>query len=186
MIRLIVGLGNPGRKYEKTRHNVGFLFLERLAGVGVWSNEARFQGLLASCRLGAHQVVLLKPQTYMNNSGASVGKVARYYKIAPEEILVVHDELDFDEGVIRVKKGGGHAGHNGLRDIVAHLGSRDFMRLRVGIGRPPVGQAVSDYVLSRPTSEGCARIERAFDEVESLIGSVVDGDIDLVMRELHG
>lgn len=189
MIKLIVGLGNPGQQYEKTRHNVGFFFLDRLLDScgGAWVNEGRFQGLLASCRFAAHKVVLLKPQTYMNKSGESVGKVARYYKVKPEEILVIHDELDFDEGVVRIKQGGGHAGHNGLRDIISHLGSKDFLRLRVGIGRPSSSAVpVANYVLSRPSRAGLLRIEAAYADFEQVIEVVVAGDANKIANLLHG
>ena len=126
MIKLIVGLGNPGRQYERTRHNVGFLFLDLLADdLGcAWGSESKFQGLLAQGKIGRSPVILLKPDTFMNLSGQAVGKVARYYKLQPEEILVVHDELDFNPGIVKLKKDGGHAGHNGLRDIIAHLNSK--------------------------------------------------------------
>ncbi|WP_031434816.1 aminoacyl-tRNA hydrolase [Methylomarinum vadi] len=188
MIKLIVGLGNPGRQYEKTRHNAGFLFLERLvSGLGgAWLEDARFQGLLAEVYIGGRKVLLLKPQTYMNKSGEAVGKIARYYKLDPQEILVVHDELDFDEGVVRIKKGGGHAGHNGLRDIIAHLGSKEFLRLRVGIGRPTVGVPVANYVLSRPAAEEMARIEGSFDKIESVIEKIIAADVTQVANLLHG
>ena len=150
MIKLIVGLGNPGQQYEKTRHNVGFLFLDLLVieSGGAWVNESRFQGLFAEIVVAGSKVMLLKPTTFMNRSGGSVGKVARYYKLLPEEILVVHDELDFAPGVVKLKKNGGHAGHNGLRDIIAHLGSGDFYRLRIGIGRPSASAVIADFVLS--------------------------------------
>lgn len=187
MIRLIVGLGNPGRQYEKTRHNAGFLFLDRLVedSAASWVDESRFRGLVASCHVAGRKVFLLKPQTYMNKSGEAVGKVARYYQIAPEEILVVHDELDFDEGIVKIKKGGGHAGHNGLRDIIAHLGCKDFARLRVGIGRPSNGKAVADYVLSNFSREGWAVVQAAFGDLERVLGSIVAGELDAVRNELH-
>lgn len=188
MIKLIVGLGNPGRQYEKTRHNAGFLFLDRLASSfgGVWLEDARFQGLLAEVYIGGHKVLLLKPQTYMNKSGAAVGRIARYYKLDPQEILVVHDELDFDEGIVRIKKGGGHAGHNGLRDIIVHLGSKDFLRLRVGIGRSVQGVPVANYVLSRASAEEMSRIEAAFGKIEGVIEKIIAADVAEVANLLHG
>ncbi len=187
MIKLIVGLGNPGRQYEKTRHNAGFWFLEGLAnGFSVtWSFESRFEGEVSTILVAAQKVVLLKPQTFMNLSGRSVGKLSRYFKIAVEEILVVHDELDFDPGVIRLKKSGGHAGHNGLRDIVANLGSKDFYRLRIGIGRPPGQQKVADYVLSEPSREDRSKILNSFAPVYSQIEAIVKGDFEEVMTRLH-
>ncbi|HEY8098952.1 MAG TPA: aminoacyl-tRNA hydrolase, partial [Methylobacter sp.] len=165
MIKLIVGLGNPGRQYEKTRHNAGFLFLDRLVFESncTWVSESKFDGLVAEVGMAESKVLLLKPGTFMNRSGQAVGKVARYYKLAPEEILVVHDELDFDVGVVRLKKDGGHAGHNGLRDIISHLGSKEFYRLRIGIGRPSVGKVVADFVLSSPSSTEWGLMLSAFD-----------------------
>ncbi|MFI3186667.1 MAG: aminoacyl-tRNA hydrolase [Methylococcaceae bacterium] len=187
MIKLIVGLGNPGLQYEKTRHNVGFLFLDRLASDANcgWVKEARFDGLLAEIAITGVRLMLLKPDTFMNRSGQSVGKVARYYKLLPEEILVIHDELDFDVGVVRLKKDGGHAGHNGLRDIIAHLGSRDFYRLRIGIGRPPSGVKVADFVLSSASKSERDLILTAADFVAGYAERIVTGDISAVMSKLN-
>ncbi len=153
MIKLIVGLGNPGQQYEKTRHNVGFLFLDQFANElsCLWTRESKFSGLCTSGVIATQKVILLKPETFMNHSGQSVAAMLRYHKLNPDEVLVVHDELDFEVGVTKLKKGGGHAGHNGVRDIIAHLKSNDFFRLRIGIGRPTVGKSVADYVLSCPS-----------------------------------
>ncbi|MDD2724436.1 MAG: aminoacyl-tRNA hydrolase [Methylovulum sp.] len=187
MIKLIVGLGNPGRQYEKTRHNAGFLFLDTLLADyrGSWQLEAKFQGSLAECSIAYHKLLLLKPGTFMNRSGQAVGKVARYYKIPPEEILVVHDELDFDVGVVKLKKGGGHAGHNGLRDIIAHLGGNDFYRLRIGIGRPAAGKVVADYVLSEPSKTDWLLLEGSFELAKPYIGQIVSGQIAAAMNKLN-
>jgi peptidyl-tRNA hydrolase, PTH1 family len=187
MIKLIVGLGNPGRQYEKTRHNAGFLFLDALAEeLGCsWSNESRFQGLFAEGSVANSKVMLLKPDTFMNRSGQSVGKIARYYKLLPDEILVVHDELDFNPGVAKLKKDGGHAGHNGLRDIIAHLGSKEFYRLRIGIGRPAAGKAVVDFVLSSPSKPEWELLVNAFALSRSFIGQMVSGDMAAVMNKLN-
>jgi len=187
MIKLIVGLGNPGRQYEKTRHNAGFLFLDTLATeLGcAWANESRFQGLFAEGSIANGKVMLLKPDTFMNRSGLSVGKVARYYKLLPEEILVVHDELDFNPGVVKLKKDGGHAGHNGLRDIIAHLGAKEFYRLRLGIGRPPAGKVVADFVLSTPSKPEWELLIAAFDYGRSFVGQMVAGDIAAAMNKLN-
>ncbi len=188
MIKLIVGLGNPGQQYEKTRHNVGFLFLDALmieSGVA-WVNESRFQGLFAEIVVAGSNVMLLKPTTFMNRSGGSVGKVARYYKLLPEEILVVHDELDFAPGVVKLKKNGGHAGHNGLRDIIAHLGSGDFYRLRIGIGRPSVGAVVADFVLSAPSKSDLKLLVGVFDYCKGFVNQIVCGDMAAVMNALNG
>jgi PTH1 family peptidyl-tRNA hydrolase len=187
MIKLIVGLGNPGRQYEKTRHNAGFLFLDRLVSElnSAWVNESRFDGQLAEIGVVGNKVLLLKPGTFMNRSGQAVGKVARYYKLAPDEILVIHDELDFEPGIAKLKKDGGHAGHNGLRDIIAHLGTKEFYRLRIGIGRPPVGRVVADYVLSEPSRKDWDLMLSAFDFAESYIGQIVAGDIGMAMNKMN-
>ncbi|MGZ8225083.1 MAG: aminoacyl-tRNA hydrolase [Methylovulum sp.] len=184
MLKLVVGLGNPGRQYEKTRHNVGFLFLDRLAAdVGLcWARQSRFDGFVA---VSNAQILFLKPDTFMNRSGCSVGKLVRYYKILPEEVLVVHDELDFNVGVVKLKKGGGHAGHNGLRDIIANLGSGEFYRLRVGIGRPVSGKSVSDYVLSAPPASEMELLSVAFDLSIGLFDQMVVGDMAAAMNKLN-
>jgi PTH1 family peptidyl-tRNA hydrolase len=187
VIKLIVGLGNPGRQYEKNRHNAGFLLLDRLAGSvhSDWSNESKFHGLIANCSFGGGKVILLKPQTFMNRSGLSVSAVSRYYKIEIEDVLVVHDELDLAVGTVRLKKGGGHAGHNGLRNISASLGGGDFYRIRLGVDRPASRKSVADYVLSDPSKEDLKQMDVVFDDVESKIKAIVSGDIALVMNELN-
>lgn len=187
MIKLIVGLGNPGQQYEKTRHNAGFLFLDSLAAERscAWSKEPGFQGLMAECCIAREKILLLKPQAFMNRSGQSVGKVARYYKLASEEILVVHDELDFGAGVLRLKKDGGHAGHNGLRDIISHLGAKDFYRLRIGIGRPVAGMEVADYVLSAPSKNDWQLMLSAIDYGKGFVDQIITGDISAVMNKLN-
>ena len=129
--------------------------------------------------------MLLKPDTFMNRSGQSVSKIARYYKLLPEEILVVHDELDFNPGIVKLKKDGGHAGHNGLRDIIAHLGSNQFYRLRLGIGRPPAGKVVADFVLSSPSKPEWELLVNAFDSAGRFIGQMVTGDMAAVMNKLN-
>jgi len=187
MIKLIVGLGNPGRQYEKTRHNAGFLFLDTLAAQlsCAWVNESKFQGAIAQGKIANTPIMLLKPATFMNLSGQSVGKIARYYKLQPEEILVVHDELDFDAGTVKLKKDGGHAGHNGLRDIIAHLNSKEFYRLRIGIGRPATGKVVADFVLSPPTKNEFELLLTAFDLSREFIPQMVNGDMTVVMNALN-
>ena len=148
---MFVGLGNPGTQYVRNRHNIGFLVLDSIIeqSAGVFPEyRVKFQGLISEGRVGSQKVVLLKPQTYMNNSGQSVRQVAKFYKIDPENIIVFHDELDIESGLVRIKQGGGNAGHNGLRSVQAHLGSADFWRVRIGIGRPEYNGAVSSYVLS--------------------------------------
>jgi PTH1 family peptidyl-tRNA hydrolase len=179
MLKLIVGLGNPGRQYEETRHNAGFLFVDYLAENNhlTWSTANQFQGEFADLVVDGRKLLLLKPMTYMNRSGSSVAKVMHYYKIHPEEMLVVHDELELSEGAVKMKRDGGHAGHNGLRDIIAHIGTRDFYRLRVGIGRPSVG-SVSDYVLSKPSKQVLDQFREMFLSVLGVSGVLLGGDID--------
>jgi len=185
MIKLIVGLGNPGRQYEKTRHNAGFLFLDYLAGSTLWSNESKFHGLVASCHIGGNKVILLKPQTFMNRSGLSVGAIARYYKVDIGEVLVAHDELDLVAGVVKLKKGGGHAGHNGLRDIIANLGGKEFYRLRFGIGRPSPGKKVADFVLSNSSKQEVCDMDDAYGRVDSVMSLLVKGDVAAAMNDLN-
>jgi PTH1 family peptidyl-tRNA hydrolase len=161
--KLVVGLGNPGAEYAETRHNAGFWFCERLAReLGVsWSKEARFHGFAANARTDG--VWLLMPQTFMNRSGQSVAALARFYRIEPAEILVVHDELDIPPGQLRVKFGGGLGGHNGLKDITAHLGTQDFWRLRIGIGHPGDRNEVVNFVLKPPRREESDLIDESID-----------------------
>lgn len=145
---LLVGLGNPGSKYEKNRHNIGFMAVDAIASAhGIGPFKAKYQGQLAEGRMGDEKVAILKPQTYMNESGQSVGAAAKFYKIPPDHIIVFHDELDLAAAKIRVKKGGGNAGHNGLRSMDAHLGTPDYIRVRLGIGHPGDKDRVHSYVL---------------------------------------
>ncbi len=187
MIKLIVGLGNPGQEYDKTRHNVGFLFLDELIQnfAASWSVQSKFEGLIAEIALEGTKIILLKPTTYMNRSGQSVAKVARYYKFEPEEILVVHDELDFSAGVIKLKKGGGHAGHNGLRDIILQLNFNEFYRLRLGIGRPSRGNMVANFVLSAPSKVELVAITNAIETGVGYIPSMLCGDMAIVMNKIN-
>ncbi len=161
--RLVVGLGNPGAEYSKTRHNAGFWFCERLAaGEHVeLARESRFHGLVGQSRRAGYSILL--PQTYMNHSGQAVGALARFFRIAPAEILVVHDELDIPPGQLRLKFGGGLGGHNGLKDIAAHLGTQDFWRLRIGIGHPGDRAEVINFVLKAPRQDEQADIDAAID-----------------------
>jgi peptidyl-tRNA hydrolase, PTH1 family len=187
MIKLIVGLGNPGQQYEKTRHNAGFLFLDSLVSGRscMWSNKPEFQALVSVFNVANEKILLLKPQSFMNRSGYAVGKVARYYKLAPDEILVVHDELDFDAGVIKLKKDGGHAGHNGLRDIISHLGTKDFYRLRLGVGRPVSGMNVADYVLSVPAKNEWMLLDAAIEQGKVFVDQIILGDVQSVMSKIN-
>jgi PTH1 family peptidyl-tRNA hydrolase len=169
---LVVGLGNPGREYAGHRHNVGWMVVDELARRHGASWKGEFSGQLAQIRLDGHRVGLLKPETFMNESGRSVGAAARFFKLEPDAILVVHDEIDLEPGRLQARSGGGLAGHNGLRSVAAHLGSPDFLRLRVGVGRPGRGdpRRPADYVLSNfvPEDEAEALVARAADAVETL------------------
>ncbi len=170
---LVVGLGNPGREYERTRHNVGWLVLDELARRHGGSWRSKFSGSLAEVRDGDARLALLKPETYMNESGRSVGAAARFFKVAPEQVLVVHDDVDLEPGRLQARGGGGLAGHNGLRSLSQHLGSRDFLRLRIGVGRPGRGdrRSVADWVLSpfAPEDDADAVVARSADAVESIV-----------------
>jgi len=169
---LVVGLGNPGREYAGNRHNVGWMIVDELARRHGGSWKGKFSGQLAEIRLDGHKLALLKPETYMNDSGKSVGAAARFFKLDADAVLVVHDEGDFDLGRLQLRIGGGSAGHNGLRSIAQHLRSPDFMRLRVGVGRPERGdpRPLADYVLSdfAPHDDAEALVARAADAVETL------------------
>jgi peptidyl-tRNA hydrolase, PTH1 family len=170
---LVAGLGNPGREYERTRHNVGWLVLDELARRHGGSWRSKFSGSLTEVRLGDARLALLKPETYMNESGRSVGAAARFFKVELEQLLVVHDDVDLDPGRLQARSGGGLAGHNGLRSLARDLGSQDFLRLRIGVGRPGRGdpRSVSDWVLSGFASEEDveALVSRSADAVESLV-----------------
>ena len=186
-ISLIVGLGNPGNNYAETRHNAGFRFIDdllRRLGAGLKS-ESRFDGEAGKVVIAGRDVWLLMPQTFMNASGQSVTRLANFYKIAPEEILVVHDELDLPPGTVRLKKGGGHGGHNGLRDIIARLGSREFMRLRIGIGHPGSAPQVESYVLKKAPKAEQQQIDAAIDAALAQTDEIVHGNYEQVMNDLH-
>jgi len=186
-IRLIVGLGNPGREYDFTRHNAGFWWVDALAQQHSWSFRAenKFHGLVARGRLEGHELFLLKPQTFMNVSGRAVGALAQFYQIEPGQILVVHDELDLPPGGIKLKFGGGHGGHNGLKDIFSHLGTREFWRLRIGIGHPGERAAVVNYVLNAPRAEENGLIEYAVQRGLQVAPLVFAGKLEAAMLKLH-
>lgn len=186
-IRLIVGLGNPGAEYEQTRHNAGFWLVDQLAR-GELKRETRFQALAAKTRIAGNEVWLLEPQTFMNRSGQSVGALARFYKINPDEVLVVHDELDLPPGAAKIKKGGSSGGHNGLKDITAALGTQDYWRLRLGIGHPRelnLQQPVVDFVLHRPRKEEQSLIDLGIEKSLSVIALLCEGKFEQATMELH-
>lgn len=190
-IRLVAGLGNPGTEYEQTRHNAGFWFVDDLAkqmGVPAFSKATRFQAFAAKGKMAGQDAWLVKPQTFMNLSGRAVGALAHFYRIAPEEILVVHDELDIAPGAVRLKKGGSTGGHRGLNDIVAALGTQDFWRLRLGIGHPRnagLKIAVIDYVLQPPGREDRQRIDEALQRALDVMPLLGEGQFDKAMMTLH-
>ncbi|MET0028706.1 MAG: aminoacyl-tRNA hydrolase [Candidatus Thiodiazotropha sp.] len=186
-IRLIVGLGNPGPDYEATRHNAGFWFLDRLAEQHHESfrTESRHHGLACRLDLHGHEVRLLKPTTFMNRSGQAVSSIANYFRIAPEEILVAHDELDLQPGEVRLKSAGGHAGHNGLRDIMSALGTPGFQRLRLGIDHPNNRAAVVNYVLGRPSKADREAIDNAIDKAIDALPWIIKGEMQRAMNQLH-
>ena len=168
-MKLIVGLGNPGAKYEMTRHNIGFLIVDRVAQkLGIEISKDKFKGKFNKKNYNAEEIVLLKPFTYMNLSGESVLPASKFFKIEPKDILVIHDELDIEFGKIKFKKGGGLAGHNGLKSIAASLSKQEFNRLRVGIGRPITRVSIADYVLQRFSNEEEAELDYLIEK-----GSVV-------------
>lgn len=187
MIRLIVGLGNPGPEYEQTRHNAGFWWVEDAAHElgGRLDVDRAYHGLVARVNRPVGPVWLLQPLTFMNLSGKAVAPLARFFKIAPEEILVVHDELDLPPGQMKLKKGGGNGGHNGLKDIQAQLGSGDFWRLRLGIGHPGVKAEVAAYVLRKPPADERDAIERNIEDSLRLLHDMLDGPMDKVVLKLH-
>jgi PTH1 family peptidyl-tRNA hydrolase len=187
MIRLFVGLGNPGAEYERTRHNAGFWWIDALARALKCElcPERAYHGLVARVTHRGHAVWLLEPMTYMNVSGKSVAALARFFKIAPEQILVAHDELDLAPGQVKLKVGGSAAGHNGLKDIQLQLGTPDFWRLRLGIGHPGVKAEVIDYVLRRPPVEERDAVEAAIDRSLATVGLLLDGEMQRAMMRIH-
>lgn len=186
-IELIVGLGNPGSDYDLTRHNSGFWWVDLIARQHRvnFRAEQKFYGLVAREQQHGKEVLLLKPQTFMNSSGRSVGALARFYKIVPQRILVVHDELDLSPGTAKLKLGGGHGGHNGLKDIIANLGTNDFWRLRIGIGHPGERAAVVDYVLNAPRNEEQALIDDSMHRAAEILPLMVEGKLEAAMLKLH-
>jgi PTH1 family peptidyl-tRNA hydrolase len=186
-LRLVVGLGNPGSEYEDTRHNAGFWFVDRLARArkALFRHESRFHGEVARIEGEEGDYWLLKPATFMNQSGRSVSALARFYKIQPDEILAVHDELDLLPGSIKLKRGGGAAGHNGLKDMAAALGSPDFWRLRVGIGHPGHRDQVVDFVLHRPGRAEQEAIDAALVRAEQVFPMLLRGDTKTALQQLH-
>lgn len=186
MIKLFVGLGNPGPEYEATRHNAGFWWIDELARdlkVSLMPERSYF-GLMARANVGGNTIWLLEPQTFMNASGKSVGALARFFKIAPHEVLVAHDELDIPPGQVKLKRGGSHAGHNGLRDIHAQLGSSDYWRLRIGIGHPGVKSEVVNWVLKPSPDQRKLIDDSIFHSLKSW-PVMVEGDMEKATMQVH-
>jgi len=185
-IRIIAGLGNPEDRYERTLHNAGFWFVDALARKygGIFKYEKKFDA--DSCRVKMHgeDVWLVRPQSYMNNSGQPIRGLLDYYRLGVNELLVAHDEIDLPPGTVRLKEGGGHGGHNGLRDIVRQCGA-DFLRLRLGVGHPGDKDEVTNYVLKRASSDVEAAIEGNIDDAMVVMPELVDGDINAAMKKLH-
>jgi PTH1 family peptidyl-tRNA hydrolase len=186
-MKLVAGLGNPGRKYQATRHNAGFWWVERLAesARATLRAEARFHGRTGRLAPPDGDAWLLLPETFMNHSGRAVAALASFYRLAPDQILVVHDELDLPPGTVRLKKGGGTGGHNGVSDIASHLGTKDFWRLRIGIGHPGVRDEVIDYVLCPPRAEERSAIDDSIERSLELWPLLAEGDTEAAMLKLH-
>jgi peptidyl-tRNA hydrolase, PTH1 family len=186
-ILLIVGLGNPGKEYDRTRHNAGFWWVDAVAERkhASWKKETKFSGWTTKVEEGGHDFALLKPYTYMNESGRSVSAYLRFFRIEPGQMLVVHDELDMPPGTVKLKKGGGTGGHNGLTDIADALGTKDFWRLRVGIGHPGHKDLVADYVLARARKEEQAAIDPPFERSLDLLPRLATGRMTDAMTWLH-
>lgn len=187
LIKLIVGLGNPGAEYAKTRHNVGQWLVEQLADQSgqALNSDTKFFGMVARATIFAHDCRLLVPTTYMNNSGKSVLSVAAFYKILPQEILVVHDDLDLPVGTAKLKFAGGHGGHNGLRDIMSCLGSKDFYRLRLGIGHPGNKAKVLGHVLKKASKDDEIEVLNAIDRAIAVLPELFAGEFEKAMHKLH-
>jgi PTH1 family peptidyl-tRNA hydrolase len=185
--RLLVGLGNPGKEYQSTRHNAGAWWVSHLVDQKKLSfrKEAKFFGSVANLKLGDKEILLMLPQTFMNESGKAVGAVARFYKIQAAEILIAHDELDLPCGTVKLKRGGGVGGHNGLKDIAAQMGSQDFWRLRLGIGHPGDASKVSGFVLNAPTKQESVLINDAITRSLEIFPQLVKGDTEAAMKKLH-
>ena len=184
---LVIGLGNPGSKYAETRHNAGFWFLDRVADKAGLSfrRSLRLHAGIAKGMVMGHDCILVRPRTFMNESGRAVRAVLSYYRVPVSQVLVTYDELDLPAGVARLKQGGGHGGHNGMRDIFRHTADQGFIRLRIGIGHPGHKNAVTSYVLGRPGSEDEGLIRGAIDDALDVLPQVLEGNLPAAMKQLH-
>jgi peptidyl-tRNA hydrolase, PTH1 family len=187
LIKLIVGLGNPGPKYSDTRHNAGFWFVDKLIAIqhSSFSVDKKFLGECARLLLEGVDVRILKPDTFMNNSGRAVKVITDYYGVDPTEVLVAHDEIDLDVGIVRIKKGGGHGGHNGLRDIIEQIGSKEFLRLRIGVGHPGHKDDVINYVLERPGKDDEKEIKESIGRAIEIMSLLFKGELNKAMTLLN-
>ncbi len=186
-LKVIVGLGNPGSKYTETRHNAGFWFVEGLAAAsgGAFRTEKKFHGEMCKVCIAGRDIWLLKPDTFMNASGLAVKSLLSFYRIKPENLLVAHDEIDLPPGTVKLKTGGGHGGHNGLRDIISQLGTKDFHRLRIGVGHPGSKDQVVDYVLRKPSQADRVLIDQSVTDAESVVPVLAEGSMEKAMHRLH-
>ncbi len=181
---IIAGLGNPGAQYEKTRHNIGFVAIDYIAErLGTRIDRAKFHALTAEAKIGEVRVLLMKPQTFMNNSGVAIGEAASFYKIPPERVLILHDEISFDPGIFRIRRRGSAGGHNGLKSIIAHLASEEFPRVKIGVGKKPHPEYdLADWVLGKLPTEHTAEISARLDDVYSASVLITEGKIDEAMQ----
>ncbi len=186
-LKVIVGLGNPGSKYTETRHNAGFWFIEEVARQygAAFRLDKKFHGEVAKITVQGENIWLLKPDTFMNRSGFSAQSLLAFYRINPDQLLVVHDEIDLPPGTAKIKSGGGHGGHNGLRDIINQLGSKDFFRLRIGVGHPGSKDLVVDYVLHNASRDDRLLIDRDIDDAVAVLPDLASGALEQAMQKLH-
>lgn len=185
-MKIIVGLGNPGNEYAKTRHNVGFMLIDALAehlNITLWKDK--FNAQIAEGRIGAEKILLVKPQTYMNNSGEAVGPLMRWYKLEPEDIIVAHDDMDIPAGTIRIRKKGSSGGHNGIKSLISHIGSENFARVRLGIGRPLPGWSVVKHVLAPFPAEDKAEVDKAIEYLIPAVECIVSDGLDIAMNKYN-
>ena len=182
---IVVGLGNPGEKYEKTRHNAGFIAIDHIAAkLGVKVDRVKFHALVCECELGGKRVLLMKPETFMNSSGVAIGEAATFYKIPPENVLVLHDEISFDAGLFRIRRKGSAGGHNGLKSIIEHLGSDGFPRIKIGVRqKPSPDYDLVDWVLGKFPKEALSAIEARLTDIFSASELIIRGEIDSAMNK---
>ena len=181
---IVAGLGNPGKEYEKTRHNAGFLSIDYIAGkLGVSINRAKFHALVGEGEIAGKRVLFMKPETYMNNSGVAIAEAAAFYKIPAQNVIVLHDEISFDPGLFRIRRKGSAGDHNGLKSIIAHLGSQDFPRVKIGVGQKPTPEYdLADWVLGKMPAADCEKITEKFGDIHTSVELIVSGKIDEAMN----